>query len=207
MAEAAGDSAYERSPPAAATGGRGRAPWKSPSGRGWPRASPARAHALSAPRTNVTASRADDASERARVAAAVAEATAAGEAAAAVGGRRRRRLGERTTPGGGSERCGATRVARGGRPTVPLYKEPERRHGVVFSFASECTCDARSQPPVDVNILVIVSGSLRRQIATNRGLHTPQQHGFIFRFSARSVSGKIREVLKRAARYRTRNII
>lgn len=31
-----------------------------------------------------------------------------------------------------------------GRPTVPLYKEPDRRYGVVYSFASECTCDARS---------------------------------------------------------------
>lgn len=50
-------------------------------------------------------------------------------------------------------------VAGGAPADVPLYKEPDRRHGVVFSFASECTCDARSRPPVDVNTLVIVSGS------------------------------------------------
>lgn len=63
---------------------------------------------------------------------------------------------------GGRRRCLSGRRGADSRRArsadVPLYKEPDRRHGVVFSFASECTCDARS-PPVDVNILVIVSGS------------------------------------------------
>lgn len=73
-----------------------------------------------------------------------------------------------TGESGREARRSATRRWRARAADVPLYKEPVHRHGVVFSFASECTCDARSHPPVDVNILVFVSGS-PPYIATNRG--------------------------------------